>query len=150
MNYDLHPRSEVRQGRGRGENQYNSWMPPCTDDRYVSDPRISMRAGGNHQSAASNRPDTRKRLTRSSELDKKKSRVAGDVHTRKLYTFSKADSQRKLFRGGTKDGCDLSGLKQPACGELSHLHRASHCLLFFAAYFVGNTDLQADARSSNR
>ena len=64
--------------------------------------------------------------------------------------FSKADGQRKLFRGGTKDGGDYSGLKQPACGELSHLHRASHCLLFFAAYFVGNTDLQVDARSSNR
>ena len=27
------------------------------------------------------------------------------------------------------------GLKQSACGELSHLHRASHCLLFFAGLF---------------
>ena len=44
-----------------------------------------MQAGDNHQCNASNRWDTRQRLTRSLELDKENSRVAGDVHTRRPY-----------------------------------------------------------------
>ena len=58
--------------------------------QYGPGPRISMQAGGNHQCAASNRPDTRQRLTRRLELDKEKTRVAGSIHARRVCLFDAA------------------------------------------------------------
>ena len=63
------------------ENQCSFEVPPSAHDRYGSDPRISMQVGGNHQRAASNWPDTRKRLTRCPELDKENPVSLGRPHT---------------------------------------------------------------------
>ena len=72
-----------RSSRRDRENQRAFEAPPSAQKRFGPGPRISMQAGGDPQCAASNRPDTRQRLTRRLELDKEKTRVAGGVHTRR-------------------------------------------------------------------
>ena len=67
------------------ENQRAFEVPPSAQKRFGPGQRISMPAGGNHQCAASNRPDTRQRLTRRLELDKEKKPCRrGRPHTKVL------------------------------------------------------------------
>ena len=55
------------------ENQWAFAAPPSAQERYGPGSRISLQASGNPQcAAASNRPDTRQRLTRRLAPDKEK------------------------------------------------------------------------------
>ena len=74
-----------RSSRRDQENQWAFEAPPSAQKRFGPGPRISMQASGNHQCAASNRPDTRQRLTRRLELDKEKNPCRkGRPHTKAL------------------------------------------------------------------
>ena len=74
-----------RSSRRDRENQRAFEAPPSAQKRFGPGPRISMQASGNHQCAASNRPDTRQRLTRRLELDKEKNPCRwGRPHTKAL------------------------------------------------------------------
>ena len=109
---DREQRKGKQPSRRDRENQWAFEAPPSAQKRYGPDPRISMHAGGNHQCAASNRSDTRKRLTQCPELDKEKSRVAKSVHTRK--PCGSQTTTRQLSELLTKCGAANGMLDTPA------------------------------------